>query len=338
MTYATPSELWQLALPPDSLFEDGGLEPGAVGAVSKAGTGLGSLVVDPRSNPRDTWQVRTKCIVPGELNSDYVNPGPGPQFQISYDGGASYWWQPISPDAAGRLVVVKGGFSLQLANGTAGAPVTIGAGDAALICTPLRAGGSVKIVVGSALSHTFFNGALVLTVGASTTATQAAAYLAEYSAVYSYFTTAAGGTGAGVVQPAALTPLPFVSFAVNDTWSFSTAPSPDVLAAQRAAFDHLNSRWLSSFQLPLLGWDSGIKLCECIYARWNLIQRRGLDRRMDMRVYNPSVIEGGKEYADGVSNGNIHPAVIQSVPGATLFPDTVAQLDPLGLDVGSFPI
>lgn len=338
MSYCTPTKLWQYALPPDSLFEDHGVEPGAVGAVTHGGTGLGSLVVDVRSNPRDAWPVVLKCIVPGEIDSNYVNPGPEPQFQASYDGGVTFWWQPIKPNAAGVLVVQKGGFSLHLQNGTTGAPVTIGAGNASLVCTPLRAGGSLAIVVGSALGQTWFNGAVVLTVTGGTTAAQAATYLSGFSKITDYFSIVAGGTGAAAVVAAGLTPLPFVSFALNDTWSFSTAPSPDVLAAQQVAFDFLNSRWKSSFHFPLLTWDTGIEMCESVYARWFLVRRRGLDKHQDFKVFNPALFEEGRVYADGVATGQIHPTVTQTPTGATLFADQIRQIDPLSCEAGSFPI
>lgn len=346
-TYATPSELWALALPPDSLFEDHGTECGAVGAVTFAGSGLGAFAVSPQSNPRDTWTIVVKCVRGGELNSNYVNPGPVPQFVVSYNGGTDFWWQILEATQTTEtldtgtavLKVVKGGFSILMANGTAGAPVTIGSGNASLICTPVRAGASVRIVVGSELTHTFFDGALLLTVTNATTANQVAAYLATKSAVYSYFTTAAGGTGAGVVQAAALTALPFQSFTANDTWTFNTAPSPDVLIAQQSAFDFMNSRLRSSFNLPLLEWDTGIKTCECIYARWILIRRRGLDREQDFKIYNPSLFEDGQVYLNGIANGQIRPGVVQSPPGATLFPDLVVQVDPLSMcPAGSLPI
>lgn len=342
MAYGTPTDFWQLAAPPDSLFEDHGFEPGPVGAVTKAGTGLGGAVVSPRSNPRDAWPVVVRCVEAGELNSNYVNPGQVPRFQASYNGGTSYWWEILTPEqtGAGRAVlkVVKGGFSLDLVNGTAGAPVTVGAGDAALTFTPLRAGAAVTILVGSRLTHDQTDGELVLTVTASTTATEAAAYLQQRSAIYSYFRTEAGGTGAGVVQAAPRRALPFSSFDVGDTWSFQTAPSPDVVAAQKAAFDHMNGRLRSTFRLPLLSYDSSFVMCEQVYTRWFLLKRRGLDKRQDMRGYNPSLFEEGKPWLDGVANGQIRPDVVQAEPGATLFPDITEQLDPLGPECGSLPI
>lgn len=336
--YCTPSEIWRLALPPDTLFEHGGLEAGHVTVPQKTGSGLGTLEIEALSVPRDTGSVLVKCVSAGELDGNYVNPGPEPIFKVSFNGGTDYKWQPFEPDSTGRLIVVAWGFSAQLKNGAEGAPVTVGTGDAALVFTPLRAGGSVQILVGTALTHVFFNGALTLTVTAGTTAIQAVGYLNRFSAITSYYRIAHGGTGAGIVQAAAKTAFPFVSFAVNDQWSFTTLPSPDLLAAQRAAFDYMNSRLRSSFRLPLQSWDTGIKFCEAVFTRWFALRRIGADKRQDMRSYNPAYLEQGEAYLAGIANGQIRPDVVQAEPGATLFPDLITQLDPLGREVGSLKI
>lgn len=333
MPYATPTEFWKLAAPPDSLFEEQAFECGAVGAVTHVGAGLGSLVVSPTSDPRDAWTVVVKCVRAGELNSNYVNPGAEPQFRISYNGGASYWWQTFSPDAAGQLKIVKGGFTLVLANGSAGAPVTIGLTNASLIFTPKRAGGSVKIVVSASLTHTFFNGALVLTVTNTTTATQAAAYLAGHSAVVDYFAAAAGGTGAGYVLAAALTPLPFASFVADETWSFTTQPSIDVVAAQEVAQDLMAGYFRGTLSLPITDIGAYIKQVESELARWHLIKRRGLDKDQDFKVYAP--IEAMK-WLENVQAGHIMPTTQED--GARSFPLLTPAIDPLSEEAGAFPI
>ena len=334
MAYATPSDLWRLALPPDSLFEEPGFEAGAIGAVIKNGAGLGSLLVDPRSNPRDAWSITMKCVSPGELNTNYVNPGAEPRFQASYDGGVSYHWEVLAPDAAGVLSVVRGGFSLRLANGTAGAPVTVGIGDAALVLTPLRAGGSIRIISGTALSHTFFEGAIVLTLSTGTTAAQAAAYLSGFSAITSYMSIAAGGDGSDPVQPAAKTALPFVSFAVNDTWSFSTAPSPDIVTALDTASALADGYLACTYRLPLTAWADDLRQRVCELARWQLLKRRGLDMQQDYQVYRP---KEAMAWLKAVSVGNLKPTVTETAPGVS-FPLLVTPIDPLSWEAGAFPI
>lgn len=334
MSYATPSEFWKYAAPPDSLFEESGFEPGVVGAVTATVTGLGSLVVSPTSDPRDAWSVKIKCVTAGELNSNYVNPGAEPTFQVSYDGGTTYFWQVLKPDAAGQLLVVKGGFSLLLANGTIGSPVTIGAGDASLIFTPLRAGGSVKIVVGTTLSHTLYDGALTLTVTGTTTATAAAAYLNGYSAVTSYMTIAAGGTGAGAVAAAALTALPFVSFAANDTWAFSTTPSPDIVSAIQVGNDLADGYLGDTYNLPLTAWGGDLTQAVCDIARWNLFKRRGLDKDQAYAVYEP---KASMDWLDKVSKGMLKLKVTETPPTRS-FPKLNAQIPPLSREADAFPI
>ena len=348
--YATPSDFWQLAAPPDSLFEEGGFEPGQIGSVTHTGTGLGSLTIGPSSNPRDAWAAVLKCVRTGEINTPYVNPAEEPQFQLSLDGGVTYGWQiyspvPLSnegapPSTPSRSIVriQKGGFSVVLQNGVTGTPVTVGIGNASLIFTPLRAGGSITITVGTALSQTFFNGAISLTVTNATTATAAAAYLNSFSAITDYVQIAAGGTGAGIVQPAALTPFPFQSFISGDTWAFSTQPSIDVVAALQVQTDVMNGYLSESFTLPLLAWGQDMRLCCCVLARWSLFVRRGLDQKQDFAVYDPAGKLGTMTWLLSVANGNVRPVVTETPP-PVLFPLLIQQEDPLStLNGHTFPI
>lgn len=338
--YATPSDFWQLAAPPDSLFEENGFEPGQISSIVQTGPGLGSLTIGSGSNPRDSWSVVVKCVRSGEVNTPYVNPGPLPQFQLSLDGGLTYLWPVYEPSeilqegaapttqTPSIIKIQKGGFSLILKNGTVGNAVTVGAGNAALVFTPKQAGGSVVITVGSSLTHTFFNGALSLTVTNATTATQAAAYLNGFSAITDYYSVVAGGTGAGVVQAATLTPFPFQSFVANTTWAFTTQPSIDVVAALQMQSDYMNGYLSESFTLPLQEWGNDIRFACCVFARWSLLVRRGLDPKQDFKVYDPAGPLGTQAWLEKVANGNVRPVVKESPP-ATLFPLLIQQQDPL---------
>ena len=206
--------------------------------------------------------------------------------------------------------------------------MTIGIGNASLVFTPLRAGCSVVITVGSALTHAYINGALALTVTNATTAAQAAAYLNTFSVITDYMIIAAGGNGAGVVQAAAFTAIPFASFVTNTTYAFSTTPSIDIVAALQLQSDYMNGYLSESFTLPLLEWGQDVRFCCCVLARWHLYVRRGLDPKQDFAVFDPNGALGTQKWLEGVANGNVRPVVTESAP-ATQFSLLIAQQDPL---------
>lgn len=74
--YATPSNMWEMALPPDTLFNDQGIEAGAWSDPVFTGVGTGFLDVSLNSNPRSEFSVIVKCVKAGELNVyGFINPG-----------------------------------------------------------------------------------------------------------------------------------------------------------------------------------------------------------------------------------------------------------------------
>ena len=118
--YATPQDMWQLGLPPDTLFQDQDLEPGQWTTPIKTGTGLGTMQLNLDSNPRSDFSVIVRCVRGGELNVyNVLNPGPVPQFVISLDNGFTFS-QPLTPldEPSGFLRYQKGGFSFEFQNGT----------------------------------------------------------------------------------------------------------------------------------------------------------------------------------------------------------------------------
>lgn len=117
--YATAQDMWQLALPPDTLFQDQDLEPGQWTVPVKTGSGLGSMGVELASNPRSDFIVIVKCVTAGEINVyGVLNPGPVPQFVISLNNGLTFS-QVLTPLEDGFLAYQKGGFSLRFTNGVA---------------------------------------------------------------------------------------------------------------------------------------------------------------------------------------------------------------------------
>lgn len=340
--YANASDLWRLALPPDSLFQEQGIEPGEIGdVVHAAGAGLGSLLVDDASSPRDAWTVRVLCTRGGELNTPgVINPGLVPQVRVQLldpvSSAVLATSRILTPDEGGRVRVQRGGFTLLLANATSGTPVTLGAGNASLIFTPRLAAASVQVLVGSALGYAFRDGALTLTVMNTTTAAQAAAYLTGLAEVVAYLQVVAGGDGSGVVQAAARTAVPLASFTSSERWTFSTLPSPDIVAALQVASDLLDSFLRGTYTLPLLSWGDDLRLVVCQLARWQLLVRRGLDKQQDFQVYDPQGL-GCYGWARSVQQGNLRISVQETPPGVS-FPLLVPPIDPLSEEAGSFPI
>lgn len=134
--YASTSNLWQMALPPDTLFCDGSLLPGIWTTPVLTGTSTGSVKIDPASNPHDDLVCILKCISSGELNQDgVINPGNPPVFQLSLDSGVTFSF-PLYPQSfvskdvangTNLLSYVFSGIRFFLLNGNA--PVSFVAND-----------------------------------------------------------------------------------------------------------------------------------------------------------------------------------------------------------------
>jgi hypothetical protein len=198
--YATPSNMWEMALPPDTLFNDQGIEAGAWSDPVFTGVGTGFLDVSLNSNPRSEFSVIVKCVKAGELNVyGFINPGSPPRFILSLDNGLSFSkpYEAVPDRARASISYQKGGFTLDLDNGTA------------------------------------------------------------------------------------------PSFVVNDQWSFTTSPSPDIITALSVSSRMMDSYIGNSLCLPLISWGDDVRMICCQLARWYLITRRGLDRGDDMKIYYP---------------------------------------------------
>ena len=336
-TYATPTDFWQLAAPPVQLFQDEGLEPGSVSAVTAGtNTGLGSMDTDPASNPRDAWTVSVACSSGGEINTDgVVNPGKPPSFIITLTPatGPAIVSRKLTPDGNGRLPYTRGGFTLLFSNGSSGSATTLGSGNAALLVTPERAGLTIALVqpttILAGLSVAILNNAVTVSLGtdssgaANTTATALAAYLAVQGLPMTF---AAGGNGSGIVQPASATSLAFASFVSGDSFSFTTQPSPDVVRFLNAESDYADGFIPDSFIRPLTLVGDDLKTCVCQRALARALERRGLDKAQDFAVYFRADEKWGK-WLDGVADGNVRPAALAQTGPA--FPTLVPPTDPL---------
>lgn len=116
--FATVADMWRLATPPDSLFQDQSLAPGTWSSIVKSGTGSGLMSLGNESSPIGDFSVVVKVVVGGELNVyGVVNPGVVPNFSISLDGGLSYG-PPNIPNDNGTIKYIHGGFTLRFVNAT----------------------------------------------------------------------------------------------------------------------------------------------------------------------------------------------------------------------------
>lgn len=334
-SYATPSDLWRLALNPVNLFQEESFEAGPwTDPAHAAGTGLGLVELDPASCPRDTFNARLEVLTAGECNvAGHLNRLGLPVVRLSLDAGTT-WLKRRRPDDNGLIAFPEAGFTLKLANGPEGAAVTFGADDAALLVRAKLYGLTLSIVVGTALRTTYDAemGTIVLSVKSSTTATQAAAYLNSSGLP---LRATAGGTGAGTVLAAAAQALPYASFRTDDVWTFATTPSPDIVAAQEVAHDKFNGFLRGTLELPLTEVGMAIKEIECFLARWQLLIRKGLHKLTEYQVYDPMPHVG--QLLKDIRDGNYTVTAKESQPG-TSFPLLVTPIDPLSWEAGAFPI
>lgn len=117
--YATPSDFWKFAAPPDTLFKDQSIEAGKFSqAVKSIIIGSGSMIVDLDSNPRSDFSVLVECVSAGEVNVfGFTNPSVPPKFIISLDGGINYSL-PMLPNDNQQINYKPGGFSVTFKNAT----------------------------------------------------------------------------------------------------------------------------------------------------------------------------------------------------------------------------
>lgn len=232
--YATAADLWRLALPPDTLFQDGSLRPGTWSAITKTGTGTGLLSIDPNSNPIGVFSVVVDCVTGGELNVyAQVNPGLVPSFSISLDGGVTFG-PAIQPTDNGTLKVIYGGFTLIFANGMA------------------------------------------------------------------------------------------PSFVSGDRFVFTTTYSPDIDGFLSAASSYVGGYLKGTYQPPYSHVGDDVKLAICEIARWKMLKKRGMDKTVDYKIYEPT--ETMKWLWD-IAEGRITPDIVEQ-NGQKVYPNIMVYRQP----------
>lgn len=343
--YGTPTDFWILSAPPLSLFEDPRIQRGAWTAPARtAGTAAGTLALTEKSNPRDTYAVTVVCTRTGELTTPgYVNRTGLPQLTVNLGAGPS---RALEPDAQGRIEVkdlpvpaalsrltglapTGGGFTLALRNPPAGTVQAFGG----LSVAPAIGGLALELLAsGAALSHVYDRetGRITLYLtGVALAGTVVANYL-QNTGLPLVVT-----GGAAAVPATALTALPFPAFEAGDTWTFTTSPSPDVVAALEVSSDYARSYVRGTFSSklpatePLLTWGAALV---------GAVTDLGRDRLLE-KIEGPK--DRGKSQAQRwlelVQNGNVEATATEEGPGRS-FPLLVTPIDPLSREAGSFPI
>lgn len=334
--HITTDELFQYAMPPEILFAPGRSDPGTCTDPAAGGSnvGLGTVKIGRGaagkggSNPRDAWSVKIRVATAGEINTPgVINLAGVPTVAVSLDNGTTYG-PALTPDDAGRLSHERSGLVLLLANGAAGSPVTFGSGNAALAVTPKQYGLSLEIVSGTSTAVAFDrdSGQITLTLASGTTATTAAAALNDSGLRVS---AVAGGTGGGAVATATRTSLPFVSFAVGDVWTCTTAPSADATLAVEAASDAIDEAAGNTLSLPITSPGGNFKYHVAQLAVWRWRGKLGLQTR------ETEPKETMRWMAD-VADGTYRPRATET--GGVSFPDRVRPPSPFDASDGGIPI
>jgi len=344
VAHITTDELFQYALPPEIVFAPGRSDPGTVSEPVAGGSnaGLGTLSIGRGSpgkggsNPRAAWSVKVRCMSGGELaKPGVINLSTSPTFAVSIDNGTTYGpaLEPAEdkPTAAGvaqaRLSHERTGLVLIFANAAAGAAVTFGSGNSALVVTPKQAGLSLAIASGSTLGVAFDreSGEVTLTRTTATTATLAAAALNDSGLDLS---ATAGGTGAGIVATASRTSVPMTSFTAGDVWTMTTTASPDATLMCAAASDAVDEALGDSYALPVAGVGFNVKLKIAKLARWEWICKLGLQGKTEVAGLEPKDVW---RWMENVADGTYRVVGTEDSAGAVSFVDRVTPPDPFAL-------
>lgn len=126
-------------------------------------------------------------------------------------------------------------------------------------------------------------------------------------------------------------------YAVGDTFTATTLPSPDLPPLIKAECDYADGFLVGSWgdTLPLTAWGDDLMQTVSDRVRWRMICKAGLASREDMKLYHPDVVGATKWYMRA-QNGEFanHPAYVPSLKRGTgtdrtSFPLMVPAFDPL---------
>lgn len=124
-------------------------------------------------------------------------------------------------------------------------------------------------------------------------------------------------------------------FAVGDAWTTSCEPSPDVILHLDFAGSAIDDALGDTVALPLTVVPRPVIYCQGVLARWALIQKCGLDKDQDHKVYSPNNPDpqlGGISVADKLERWRRGQDIAQFAvadEGASRFPKFVKYSLPL---------
>jgi len=106
------------------------------------------------------------------------------------------------------------------------------------------------------------------------------------------------------------------SFVVGDVWSFSTTPSPEILATIEAVGSDCDTYLRDVFALPLTRWDMAIKRNVARRVRYALLVQRGLSQAEGYEADDKAAVK----WWESVARGDLRPDVDEGPGGGRTFP------------------
>lgn len=118
------------------------------------------------------------------------------------------------------------------------------------------------------------------------------------------------------------------SFVVGDVWSFSTTPSPEILATIEAVGSDCDTYLRDVFALPLTRWDMAIKRNVARRVRYALLVQRG---RSEADTYEADD-KAAVKWWESVARGDLRPDVDEGPGGGRTFPQVARARRPYASD------
>lgn len=124
-------------------------------------------------------------------------------------------------------------------------------------------------------------------------------------------------------------------YAADDVFSFTTRPSPDLVALIPRVCAFVDTYLVGSWgdTLPLTAWAPDLEQVVADLLRWRMVCKAGLASREDMKVYSPEMT-GVREWLKRAQSGEFAnaPGYVPSIKRGTGTPNTSFPLMVPGVD------